>query len=113
MPLVPFKLLPWCWSSEEVSLSKSVCGFFKWNCSGLQKFFLPTQSLLGFAARGYGGLSSLYPRLWGLVWGWGSSFLRYPSQIFILHTLMWDQCVSHLCPSYRSGLMWFLYFCSC
>ena len=22
MPLVPFKLLPWCWSSEGVSLSR-------------------------------------------------------------------------------------------
>ena len=33
MPLVPLNLLPWCWSSEGVSLSKSMCGFFKGNCS--------------------------------------------------------------------------------
>ena len=32
MPLVPFKLLPQCWSSERVHLCKSVCGFFKGNC---------------------------------------------------------------------------------
>ena len=36
MSLVPFKLLPWCWSSVGVSLSKYVCGFFKGNCLGLQ-----------------------------------------------------------------------------
>ena len=38
MTLVPFKLLPHFWSSEGVCLSKSVCGFFKWNCLGIQKF---------------------------------------------------------------------------
>ena len=58
MPLVPFKLLPWCWSSEGVNLSKSVCGFFKRNCLELPKFLPPTQSLLVFAARNYGNLSS-------------------------------------------------------
>ena len=51
IPLVPFKLPPWCWSSEGVSLNKSVCRFFKRNCLGLQKFLLPTQSPLIFAAR--------------------------------------------------------------
>ena len=25
MPLVPFKLLPWCWNLERMSLSKSLC----------------------------------------------------------------------------------------
>ena len=36
MSLVPFKLLPQCWSSEGLSLCKSVLGFFKWNSLGLQ-----------------------------------------------------------------------------
>ena len=67
MPLVPFKLLPWCWSSGAVSLSKFMCGFFKGNCLGLQKFLLPTQSLLVFAARIYEDLSSGTGTL-----GWGS-----------------------------------------
>ena len=58
MPLVPFKLLPWCWSSEEVSLSKSMCGFLKRNYLGLQKFLPSTHSPLVFAARSYGDLSS-------------------------------------------------------
>ena len=31
MPLVPLKLLPWCWSSEGVSLSKFIYVFFKKN----------------------------------------------------------------------------------
>ena len=81
MPLVPFKLLPWCWSSEGVNLSKSVCGFFKRNCLGLQRFHPPTQLPLVFAARRYGDSSSWHwnPGLGGLVWGWDSSFLRYPS----------------------------------
>ena len=38
--------------------SKSVCGFFKGSCLGLQKFLPPTQSLLDFAARNYENLSS-------------------------------------------------------
>ena len=58
MPLVPFKLLPWCWSSGAVSLSKSMCALFKRNCLELQLFLLPTQSPLVFSARSYGDLSS-------------------------------------------------------
>ena len=56
--MVPFKLLPQCWSSEGVSLIKSICGFFQRTCLGLQKFLPLTQSLLVFVARSYGGLSS-------------------------------------------------------
>ena len=39
---------------------KSVCGFFKGNCLGLQKFLLLTEPLLGFATGSYGKLSSLH-----------------------------------------------------
>ena len=39
MPLGPFKLLPWCWISVGVSLSKSICGFFKRDCVGSRSFF--------------------------------------------------------------------------
>ena len=60
MLLVSFKLLPQCWSSEGVSLHKSICRFFKRNCWGLQKFLLLTQSPLVNAARSYGDLSSWY-----------------------------------------------------
>ena len=50
MPLVPYKLLPHCWSSEAVSLSKFTCGYVERNCLGIQ--FLPlTQSSLIFAAK--------------------------------------------------------------
>ena len=81
MPWVPFKLLPQCWSSEGVILSKSICGFFKRNCLGLQEFLPLTQSLLGFAARSHRDLSSWQwnPGLGGLVGGWDSPLLRYPS----------------------------------
>ena len=110
MSLLPFKLLPLCWSSEGVSLSKSVCGFFKEKYLGLQKFLPPTQSPLVFAARSYGDLSSWHwnPGLGGLLWGCDSSLLRYPFQIFIYHMWVWDQPTSHLCPFYQSGWMWFL-----
>ena len=60
IPLVPFKLLPWCWSSGGVSLCKFLCAFFKRNCLGLQKFLPLTQSPLVFAARIYGDLDTLH-----------------------------------------------------
>ena len=53
-----FQAATWGWCSEGLNLSKSLCGFFKGNCLGLQNFLLPTQSLLFFAAKSYGDLSS-------------------------------------------------------
>ena len=101
-PLVPFKLLPQCWSSEKVNLSKSVYRFFKRNCLGLLKFLPLPQSLMVFAGRSYGDLPSWHwnPGLGRLVWDWDSSLLRYPSRIFIHHMWMWDQSVPRLHPSY-------------
>ena len=54
--------------------------------------------ILGTYLPGTGTLS------WGLVWGWDSSLLRYPSRIFIHHTWMWDQPKPIPClhPSYQS-----------
>ena len=46
-----FQLQLQYWRSEGVSLSKSVCWFFKRNCLVLQKFLPLTQSLLDFTAR--------------------------------------------------------------
>ena len=85
VPLVPFKLLPQCWSSEGLSLGKSVFGFFERNCLELQKFFLLPQFPLVFAARSYGNLSSWH---WNLGWGWDSSLLTYPSWIFVFDLLL-------------------------
>ena len=86
VPLVPFKLLPQCWSSKGVSLSKFMCGSFKSNCLGLQKFLPLTQSPLVFAARSYGDLSAWHwnPGLEGPVLELGLltpaiSLPRYPS----------------------------------
>lgn len=83
-PWMHFKLLSWCCSLERVNLNKSMCGFLNRNCLGLQKFLFPTKSLLSFAARSYGDLSSW---LWNpgpgvLVWGWYFSLLRYFSLNF-------------------------------
>ena len=92
MPLAPITQLPQCWSSEGVSLSKSLWGFFKRNCFGLQQFLPPTKSLLIFAARSFEDLSSWHwnPGLGGLVRGYDSLLLRNPSRAFIHHTWMWD-----------------------
>ena len=60
MPLVTFKLLPWFWSTEGMSLSKSMYGFFKRNYLELQKLLLLTQFPLFFAARSYGDVPSGY-----------------------------------------------------
>ena len=104
VPLVPFKLLPQCWSSEGISLGKSVCGFFMRNCLGLPKFLPPTQSSLVFATKSCGKLSSWHwnPGLGGLVCAWDSSLWRYPSRIFIHHMWAWDQPIPHKCFSYHS-----------
>ena len=49
----------------------------------------------------------------GLMWGWDSLLLRYPSLIFIYHMWVRDQPILHLCLSSPFGGMWFLLFCSC
>ena len=87
-----------------------MCGFFKRNCLGLQKFLPLIQSLLVFTARSCGDLSSWHwnPELGSLVWGLDSLLLRYPSQIFIYHTWVRDQSILHLHLSYQLGWMWFL-----
>ena len=112
MPLGPFQLLPWCWSSERVSLVKCMCGFFKRNCLGLQEFLPLTQSSLVFAARSHGDLPS-WPwnhELGGLVRGWDSSFPRYPLlNCYLPHVDMGPGCsMSPSPPPYQSGWMRFL-----
>ena len=69
MPLVPFKLLPQCLSSEGVNVSKSMCKPFKRHCLGLREFLSPTRALLVCTARSNGSLSSLHwsPGLGGLI----------------------------------------------
>ena len=59
-----------------------MCGFFKTNSLGLQKFLPLTKSSLVFAARSCGDLPSWHwnPGLRSLVWGWDSLLLRYPSE---------------------------------
>ena len=70
-----------CWNSKGVSLSESMCGFFKGNCWRLQKFLPPNQSPAFFATRRYRELSFWHwnPELGSLGCGQVSLFLRYPS----------------------------------
>ena len=73
MALVPFKLLPQHWSSEQVSSNKSVHELFKRNCPVLQKFLSSTASITtGFYSQKFWGLLflALEPWLEGLMWGW-------------------------------------------
>ena len=110
MPLVPFQLLLWCWSSEGVSLSKFMCEFFKGNYLGLQKFLLPTQFPLVFTARSYRNLPSWHWNL-GLARGPGMGLgLLVPgiSLLIFIHP-MWvrNQPILCLFLSYQSGWMWF------
>ena len=83
----------------ELRGSTSMYGFFKRNFLRL-KFLPPTQSPLLFAARSCGDLSPWHWNLGldGLVWAWDSLLLRYPSQIFIHHTWVWDQAHSTSAP---------------
>ena len=46
--LVPFELLPRCWSSEGVSLSKSLCRPFKRNCLGIRHCFLQPADMVTY-----------------------------------------------------------------
>ena len=106
IPLVPFKLLPQCWSSREwVWAGKSVRGL-RGTAWGSSSFFhkLNPHWFLQPEAMG-----TYLPGQGFLIWIWDSSLLRHPSQIFIHHMWVRDhQPIPHLCPSYQSGWMWFL-----
>ena len=79
-----FKLLFPCWSSEGVSLSKSVHEPFKRNCLGLQKFLSSTASTpAGFYSQ---SLGTFYPVTGTLGGAWcvaGSTCNKIPLSVFI------------------------------
>ena len=59
MSLVPFNQLPLCWSSQSVSVHKSVWGPLRGISRDSSSFCIPKpQSLLLFTDRSYGNLSS-------------------------------------------------------
>ena len=83
LPLVPFKLLPLCWTSEGMSLSKSVHGFFKRHCFGVQQFLSHLGSFpTGFYSQKLWALILLELELWAggvPIVGLGPVAPRYPS----------------------------------
>ena len=97
-----------------MSLSKSVCGFFKGNCLGLQKFLSSTASVpAGFCSQKLGDFSSWHwdPGLGGLVWGQDSSLPRYPSQFLSPHLGVGPACSASV--PLLPVMTWFLLeFCS-
>ena len=110
MSLVPFQLLPPCWSSEGVSPSKSMHRSLKRNCLRLLKTstslsLIPCRFLQA-EVRG----NSLRIGTWG--WGpgvglgsphssGGPSAAEMSFSIFIYYTWVWDQLVLCLHPSYK------------
>ena len=114
--LVPFQLLPQCWSLERVK-SKSMCGPFKgstWDSgsSPSHSATIPAsvymQMLWGFSSWHWNP---------GLAWGGARtpSFLADTSPtkitlpVFICHARVWVQLIPHLCPSCQSGWSFFIF----
>ena len=105
MPLVPIKLLPWCWSSEEVSLSKSMCGLrgTSWDSRNLFYWLNPCcvlqPNVMGTYLPGTGTM------------GWGSWLVPEMSlqNFYSPHVGVGPaHSVSlHLCHSCLSGWVWF------
>ena len=109
MSLVPFKMLPQCWSSEGVSLSKYMHGPFRRDSLGLHKpsvsfslnphlFLQPKVMETSLPSNGLGGPE----------WGWNPALFRGTSAaeisfpIFTCHMWVWDQIILYLCPSCQS-----------
>ena len=111
MPLVPFKLLPWCWSSEGVSLRRCHVGFFKRICLELQKFLPPTQSPLDFCSQKLWGLH--LPGTGTLGWGPGVMLGLLTTKISLLNfyppCIGWLTSPFHVCapPSCLNGCGFF------
>ena len=79
-PPVPFKLLPWCWSSERVRLSMFHIGPLRGTARESSSFFHQLQSHWFFSQKLYRLLFLAWnPGLGEQVWGWDPLFLRYPS----------------------------------
>ena len=112
IPLVPMKLLTWCWSSEGVSPTISMCSFFKRNCLGIQQFLPLTQCPLVFIARSYGDLSSWQRKLvLGSWYGPGTPHSQDIPPEFLSTTYGCVTslfCISASLPFLPPGLMWFL-----
>ena len=118
MSLVLFKLLYQSWSTEGLSLNKSVHGPFRRNawdssCHSSHSATIPA----GFHSQ----------KLWVVLflalehWNWvscygawtphsigGTSTTEISLLIFICHTWVWDQPVNCLCPSYQSWCGFFV-----
>ena len=107
MPLMPFKLLSWCWSSEGVWLSSLCVASLRGTAWDSRSFFHLLDPCWFLQSEGMG---TYLPST--LTMGWGAdmglvllSLSRYPSQIFIYHMRVWDQAIPCFCPSYQSGWM--------
>lgn len=88
MFLPPFELLPQCWSSEWVSLSKFVHRPFKRNIWNYISPLCHSATIpVVFIARNYEDYSTWHwnPGLGGLLWDWNALLLKgdYATEIFI------------------------------
>ena len=107
IPLVPFKVLPQCWSLEGVKLSKSMCGALQEEMpeNPMISSTIPTHT--GFYSQKLWGFIflALEPWLGGLLWGWDPLLPRYPSNLYLPHEGVGSAHSASLtlCPSYLSG----------
>ena len=85
---------------SESERGESICAFFKRNCLGLQKFLPPTQSLLVFAVRSCGDLSSWHwnPQLGAWYWSDTPHSWQIPSE-FLSTTCGCGTSLFHICIS--------------
>ena len=108
--VVPFRLPPWCCSSEGVSLNRWV------------HVWVPQETLLWAPAASFTNIQSPLifhsQRLWGLIflesWAVGTSVgLGVLAPKISLLNFYPRGCGASLRPSYWSGWMWFLQFHCC
>ena len=119
MSLLLFKLLPLCWSSEELVQISPCMGLLRGTAWDSRSFHLSQpQSLLVFTARSFGDFSSCHwnPGLKYIVWGCdqllfrGNSAAKLSIPIFICHTWVLDQSLCIIAPSYQTPCSFFLNF---
>ena len=110
MSLVPFELLPQCWSLERVSQSKSMCVDPLRKTPGTPEALCVTkpQFPLVLTARSYGtshpSIRTLDLGAWcesGILGASEASTAKISLPIFIYYMWVWDLPVPHLCFSYQ------------
>ena len=107
--LIPFYLMPRCWSSERVSPISLCVGPLRENAWDSRNLLSLSYNPAAFHSQKLWGL--LFPALESWAGGpgvWlGPLAHGIPLPIFLRHSWVWDQTVPHLCPSYQAQCSFF------